>query len=126
MHNSALSRDAETYPEPDSFLPERHLRPDGTFTKAKELPTWGFGGRKCPAKDLAEGTLFINVATLLWAFNFIPPVDEDGNKILPSKDYKDWNDIRSVAPPKFDVTFEPRGKEVSTLLAAEMESLIEQ
>lgn len=107
-------------------MPERFLRPDGTFTKAKELPTWGFGGRKCPAKDLAEGTLFINVATLLWCFDFLAPVDESGQRILPSKDYKDWNDVRSVSPPKFDVTVKPRGTEVSMLLSAEMEILNEE
>lgn len=39
---------------------------------------------------LAEATLFINIATLLWAFDFVPPTDEDGKPVLPSTDYEDW------------------------------------
>lgn len=87
----ALSRDTSVYANPDQFLPERHLRTDGSFTKRNELPTWGFGGRKCSAMHLAEGTLFINIAMLLWAFDFEASIGEEGKSILPSTDYEDWN-----------------------------------
>jgi hypothetical protein len=40
---------------------------------------------------LAEMTLFINIVTLLWAFDFVLPPGEDGSVALPSKDYEDWN-----------------------------------
>lgn len=40
-----MSQDISVYPEPERFLPERHLREDGSFTKRNELPTWGFGSR---------------------------------------------------------------------------------
>ena len=89
----ALARDETVYPEPSLFKPERHLREDGSFTKRAELPTWGFGGRKCSAMHLAEGTLFINIARLIWAFDFVPPVDQDGMAVLPSADYADWVNV---------------------------------
>ena len=40
-----MSRDTSVYSDPEQFLPSRHLREDGSFTKRNELPTWGFGGR---------------------------------------------------------------------------------
>ena len=40
-----MSRDTEVYPDPEEFRPERHLRQDGSFTKQRELPVWGFGRR---------------------------------------------------------------------------------
>lgn len=89
----SLSNDTSVYPEPQIFRPERHLRPDGSFTKSNELPTWGFGGRKCSAYLLAENTLFINIATLLWAFDFVPPIDENGEEILPTTSYAEWEGI---------------------------------
>lgn len=93
MFNRSLSRDTTIYPDPEMFNPERHLRPDHTFTKRNELPTWGFGARKCSAMHLAEATLFINIATLLWAFDFIVPLDESGNRVLPSTEWQDWASV---------------------------------
>lgn len=85
-----MSQDESVYPSPEIFRPERHLREDGSFTKRAELPTWGFGARKCSAMHLAEGTLFINIVMLLWAFDFVAPIDANGNRILPSAAYEDW------------------------------------
>lgn len=39
---------------------------------------------------LAEVTLFINIATLLWAFDFVPESDAEGKPVIPSADYEDW------------------------------------
>ena len=38
----------------------------------------------CPGKDLADRTLFIAVASLLWAFNLEKAKDPDGLPITPS------------------------------------------
>lgn len=72
---------------------------------------------------LAEGTLFINIATLLWAFDFVPPKDTEGKAILPSKEYADWKGVLPCTPQKFEVTAVPRGPEVATLLAVETEGI---
>jgi cytochrome P450 len=45
-----MHHDAELYPEPDEFRPERFLeRPPGTYTW---LP-WGGGRKRCPGLHLA-------------------------------------------------------------------------
>jgi cytochrome P450 len=88
-----MSRDTNTYSTPETFDPSRFLREDGSFTKRNELPTWGFGGRKCSAMHLAEATLFINIVTMLWAFDFVPPLDANGEAILPSLEWQEWEDI---------------------------------
>ena len=44
--------------------------------------------------NFAEQALFITVATLLWAFDLQPPVDEQGKMILPPQDK--WHDNGAV------------------------------
>ena len=41
--------------------------------------------RICPGKDLAVRTLFIDIASLMWAFNIEAATDEGGKPILPSR-----------------------------------------
>ncbi|EXJ66231.1 uncharacterized protein A1O5_10847 [Cladophialophora psammophila CBS 110553] len=82
----ALHYDPERYPEPGRFNPARFLG-----TRALELSAgecinvsdpcdrdhWSFGAgrRVCPGYTLAENSLFILTARLLWAFDIIAPVD---------------------------------------------------
>jgi hypothetical protein len=74
---------------------------------------------------LAEGTLFITIATLLWAFDFVAPLDNEGNRILPSKEWEDWVGVLPCSPPKMEVTVRARGPEVAALLAADLIHLSE-
>jgi hypothetical protein len=41
----------------------------------------------------AEATLFIDVASLIWAFDIEAPVDDTGKKELPDVDMTNWNGI---------------------------------
>ena len=34
----------------------------------------------------AEQALFISIATMLWAFDIQPPLNEQGDVVMPSKD----------------------------------------
>jgi hypothetical protein len=36
-------------------------------------------------KDVANDALFINIASMLSALDFAAPIDDSGNKILPSR-----------------------------------------
>ena len=64
LHNPA------TYPEPDSFRPERFINPDGSLHDDPVVTSaFGFGKRICPGRHLADATIFIVVASLLSVFN---------------------------------------------------------
>ena len=92
--------DPTVYPEPDRFIPERFLGPDGRPSNANDPTKFMFGyGRRCvivvppmqryltrrcsvcPGKHYADSALFINIATVLHAFNLTPTLDEDGEEI---------------------------------------------
>lgn len=44
--------------------------------------TFGAGRRICPGSHVAERTLFVTMARLLWAFEFHPKRDAEG-KVVP-------------------------------------------
>lgn len=78
-----LNRDPVLYGEPDEFKPERYLDdPLSSFTSAhqsdfrkRDHHTYGFGRRLCPGIHVAEASLFIIVARVLWAFEITPEPD---------------------------------------------------
>ncbi|KAH8806765.1 cytochrome P450 [Flagelloscypha sp. PMI_526] len=57
----------EAGPNPELFRPERYL--DGSCTIHPRDFIFGFGRRQCPARSLAENTLFINLSGILACFN---------------------------------------------------------
>ena len=69
-----LNRDPEIYgPDAEHFNPARHLDESGQIargpvdTKEEGHATYGFGRRICVGRHLANNSLFINMATILWA-----------------------------------------------------------
>ena len=97
-----MSRDPETYPDPDVFIPERFLNEQGRLDFENTLDpsnfAFGFGRRYvsvcdsrtwthegphcdpriCPGRHFAEASMFILCASVLFAFDIKPPVGEDG------------------------------------------------
>ena len=96
-----MSRDADVYPFPDAFMPERYLDADGNLDLSRGDPAdfvWGFGrrcvlratsarrrtvvdgafDRICPGRHFAEASLFAYAASILHVFNICPPLDEHG------------------------------------------------
>jgi cytochrome P450 len=66
----AILHDPATYPEPDSFRPERFINPDGSLRDDPVVTSlFGFGKRICPGRHLADAVIFIAVASLLSVFN---------------------------------------------------------
>ncbi|KAJ4478124.1 cytochrome P450 [Lentinula aciculospora] len=83
-HDSKLfGHDAE------HFNPRRFFNADGKLdfsvadTRNEGHFGYGFGKRICPGQHVANNSLFIHIAFLLWAFNITPEVDADGNTRLP-------------------------------------------
>ncbi|KAI0088551.1 cytochrome P450 [Irpex rosettiformis] len=123
----AMNRDPLVHADPDAFRPERYLDASG---KEDFIPagshhlghiTFGFGRRICSGINFAEQGLFIGIATLLWAFDVKPVVDEKGKAMLPSLD--DWHDNGAVVrPTPFKCQFPLRFPEVQTILEASVSS----
>ena len=74
---TALNRNPETYPDPHVFNPDRFLGDDldasssarqSDFTK-RDHYHYGFGRRMCQGMEVAEASLYIVVARVLWAFD---------------------------------------------------------
>jgi len=66
----AVLHDPATYPDPDSFKPERFINPDGSVRDDPVLAiAFGSGKRICPGRHLVDSTLFIVIASLLSVFN---------------------------------------------------------
>ncbi len=81
----AILHDPATYPEPSKFKPERFLNP----AAHAPLPdaTFGFGRRICPGRSLALDTVWITMANMLAAFEFLPATDADGRPAPPAQEF---------------------------------------
>jgi len=78
-----LHRDPAYFQNADEFQPERYLEGNSKDNwKLNDLPHFAFGhGRRvCPGNHIAERSIFINVATCLWAFDWAAPIDSTTGK----------------------------------------------
>jgi cytochrome P450 len=84
-----LNRDPEIYGEDAAhFNPARHLDANGDIapgppdTKEEGHFSYGFGRRACIGRHVANNSLFIDIAIVLWAAKFERKKDASGN-LLP-------------------------------------------
>ncbi|KAI0248231.1 cytochrome P450 [Lactifluus subvellereus] len=110
----------------DEFRPERHLDeygeplPGPAETNQQGHVTFGFGRRICVAKHLANDSLFINTARVLWAANLERVRDENGRQV--PLDMDTFVDVGvAVRPAPYDCVVTPRFPEVASILAEERE-----
>jgi len=97
----AISRDPEVYPNPDKFNPQRWFGSDGRIRDDLKFPSFGFGRRICPGQHIANRSIFINTALLLWSFR----ITQDPNSPIDDTGFVDG----VIAHPKpFDACFAPR------------------
>ncbi|KAF9022855.1 cytochrome P450 [Hymenopellis radicata] len=101
----AIMHDEKMFPAPDVFDPERFLgenpQPDPTT-----LGAWGFGRRICSGRYLAMDTVFITVASLLWAFTFGKARNKDGQDVTP--DDQAYTEAFIMHPLPFECVVTPR------------------
>ena len=83
-----LNRDPEIYgADAAHFNPARFLDKSGDVisrapeTKEEGHVTYGFGRRICVGKHVANNSLFIDIAMMLWACTIEPAKDENGHSI---------------------------------------------
>ncbi|KAI0821232.1 cytochrome P450 [Irpex lacteus] len=118
-----MNRDPRLYPDFDTYRPERFIddtdKNNAIFTDTHQLGhvTYGFGRRNCVGQSFANQSLFITIATMLWALDFSPAVDEDGEPIMPPLD--EWVDEGIVVRPKhFECQIVARFPDAKAILEA--------
>ncbi|KAH9003787.1 cytochrome P450 [Lactarius hatsudake] len=122
-------RDPSSYgDDAASFRPERFLGAQGEIlpgpaeTHEEGHSTFGFGKRACMGKHIVNESLFIYIATALWAVTFDRVRDEDGNEVpLDADVFVDTG--MSLKPGPYECKITPRFGEVVSILAAEEELL---
>lgn len=130
----AINLNEKYYPEPHSFEPVRFLegtqppghlpelaRVEKTMARLRGVPhpsrtghsSFGWGRRICPGESLAENSLFIALAKLLWGFDILPME----GRVYDTLDYTDGFNIR---PRPFPCRIEPRSEEHAYVLRNEV------
>ncbi|KAF5315063.1 hypothetical protein D9619_007436 [Psilocybe cf. subviscida] len=85
----AISRDDRRYKDPEAFKPERFFDEDGSLNDDNIDYSFGFGRRTCPGRHMARATIWLSMATTLWAFNIAKTKDASGNEIPINVEYTD-------------------------------------
>jgi cytochrome P450 len=119
----AIHYDPSLFPDPETFSPERYLNhPHKAAVYAASLNPydrdhWDFGaGRRiCPGIHLAENSLFITIAKIVWAFNLVAP-----GKVDLSHDAYEPGTM--TIPKPFAVRFACRNQEIEHTLKSEWEA----
>ncbi|EIN11999.1 cytochrome P450 [Punctularia strigosozonata HHB-11173 SS5] len=118
----SLNRDPEVYgADAADFNPGRHLNREGGFvsipdTKEESHVTYGFGRRICVGRHVANDSLFIEIATILWACK-IEPIKDANGKPVPIDADGFINTGLVVRPKPFQVSVKPRFESAAAVLA---------
>lgn len=115
----AIYRDPTLFDRPGDFYPDRYLSSPLGLKKGVSddiartdafkrfnLLAFGTGRRACPGIHLASATLDLNVARLLWGFNFANTwkVDDSGRRTAEKAD--SWH-FQSVSAPSVQGKINP-------------------
>ena len=122
-----INMDPKRHPNPRTFDPERYMNdfqsladaaanPDGT---KRDQFTFGAGRRICPGIHVAERSLFLGVARILWAFHIEPASDENGKPIIP--DHNKLTQGFVCMPEEFPAKITPRSQVRADKVAQEWE-----
>ncbi|KAM6529366.1 hypothetical protein FALCPG4_007502 [Fusarium falciforme] len=127
----AIHHDPDVYDRPEEFRPERY---EGNEFGFKEDPqdssslrktyAFGAGRRVCPGQHLAENSLLINMAKLVWTFNMLPGEDPTIGKQLSLSEIDDsmataWTNGFLTAPKKFPLSLAVRSREHEQVIKRE-------
>ncbi|KAI0205264.1 cytochrome P450 [Astrocystis sublimbata] len=110
-----IHRDPDRHPQPQVFDPSRF---EGTAESAaneavsessRDHFVFGAGRRVCPGLHIAERTMVLGAARLLWGFDFGKATDELGREISPPGD--DFANGIVATPPPFKANITCRSPE---------------
>ena len=101
-----MNHDPEIFGEnAEDFDPARYLDASGNIAPSiSDLKkdghfSYGFGSRICVGRHMADNSLFINIAALLWAMNFERKKDASGR--LAPLDVNGWVDVGLIVLADF-------------------------
>ena len=110
----AINLDNERFQDSHKFMPERWLQdPD------QQISTFGFGRRTCPGKQIAQNSMFIAIARILWAYN-ISHYHINGKKV--PIDPLDTKQTLGAGPSPFKASFSIRSPAHQRIVEQEWES----
>lgn len=119
MPNSwGINRDTKYFGDDvEEFVPERWFtdRDAKKNDLRNDLPTpvFGYGRRTCAGKRVAEDGMYMQMARLLWAFDF---VEAEGAPVDPTAELRH---TFTVPPAPFKVKFMPRTPNIREVVARE-------
>ncbi|KIW26348.1 uncharacterized protein PV07_09448 [Cladophialophora immunda] len=122
----SANNDPSLFPNPREFDPTRH-RGDVSFHESASAPdyrdrdnwTFGAGRRICPGIHVAEKTLFLATARLLWAFKISKATDDHGREIEVDRD--EVTQSIAARPVPFPCLLTPRSDKCADIARAEWE-----
>ncbi|KAF2636660.1 cytochrome P450 [Massarina eburnea CBS 473.64] len=123
----AIHHNPTLFPSPSTFDPSRYLaypEKSGVYAAgpASERDHWNFGaGRRiCSGLHLAENSMFIVLAKLVWAFEILPPLGEDG--VVRDVEVGDgaFEKGANTVPRAYRVRWVVRGEEVRDTIVREV------
>ncbi|KAG1869668.1 cytochrome P450 [Suillus tomentosus] len=97
----AIANDPEVFPDPHRFNPQRWIDDAGRVRDDLRFFTFGFGRRVCPGQHLANRSIFINTALIMWAFR----LSENPAAKIDTLAFSDTSNIQA-AP--FEICFAKR------------------
>lgn len=118
----AICHDPDEFDDPDAFMPSRYMNnrfgskrpgPDASGEKKaaerevsrKQTYVFGAGRRMCAGQKMAETSMMMTMAKLVWAFDVTP--GEGG--VLDTSMQTGFKDAILSGPKEFNVRFEVRG-----------------
>ncbi|KAF2105792.1 putative cytochrome P450 [Lophiotrema nucula] len=129
LNTWTIHRDPERHPNPELFQPERYFGDDTNSFESANLPdvsqrdhmNFGAGRRFCPGVHVADRSMLLAIARLLWAFNIKPKKDADGNDMLPKQD--DFIQRFVVHPNRYECEITPRSEKKAQIIKEEWEKV---
>ncbi|PBP21807.1 cytochrome P450, partial [Diplocarpon rosae] len=122
----AINQNAEYFPSPETFAPERYLEPSDPRYDAqiavKPFPgpwghgTFGWGRRVCVGADLAVNNIWIVLAKLVWAFE-ITPIEGT------AYDVDDYVGSSVLKPAPFSCHLVVRGEQTGEIIGRELKGV---
>lgn len=99
-----MNLDSSNFPDPHTFDPSRWL---ATSNSDLRYHAFGYGRRICPGRHIAENSVFLNIAKIMWGFN-ISTADDGGAGVDPDKD---WTTGFLTKPLPFEAKFTVRSQQ---------------